>query len=136
MNKAQLAKALNVARSDFDLSGVDDSPLHGCALPDFGPVVVSLRCVARLLRDFKMLNGEMDETELQPVYTALLSRKITVLDENIVVPGSEPFGQVYEQDGETKYTNKNGATWVLRTVQNDDNYGTVPVWVWRGWLNL
>ncbi len=136
MKQAQLSKALNVARSNFDLSNVDYTPLHGCALSDFGPVIVSLRCVARLLRDFKMLNGEMDETELQPVLEALLSRKITVLDEEIILPGEEPMGEVYQQRGETKYTNKDGGTWVLRTVRNEDGYGTVPVWAWCGWLNL
>ncbi len=50
MNKAEFKRVFALAKSDADLSDVDDSPLHGCALPEFQPVATTVEMVAKLVR--------------------------------------------------------------------------------------
>lgn len=51
MTKAEFAAAFELAHADdVSWSDVDDSMLHGCALPDFQPVHTTLLSVARLIR--------------------------------------------------------------------------------------
>jgi len=62
MNAEQFRKCFQLASTD--LSHVDDSHLHGCALPDFNdgkPIVTTLEPCAKMLRHVGMqLNGEWD----------------------------------------------------------------------------
>ena len=51
MRAAQLKLWLKMAMDRrIDLSGVDDSILHGCGLRDFVPVTADIRTVAHLIR--------------------------------------------------------------------------------------
>ena len=50
MNTNEFRQAFEIADSDDDLTGVDVSPFDGFGLPDFEPVVVSVRQVAALMR--------------------------------------------------------------------------------------
>lgn len=50
MTKDEFAQAFKIAKSDKDLSKVDDSTLWGCGLPGFKPVHVTLDQVARFIR--------------------------------------------------------------------------------------
>ena len=50
MNKNEFAAAFKIAKSEKDLSNVDDSTLWGCGLPEFKPVAVTLDQVAKFIR--------------------------------------------------------------------------------------
>lgn len=79
MTKEQFAEAFKIARSDEDLSQVDDSILHGCGLPEFQPVTVTINCFAKLLRyQITQLNGGVDEIELNNMRW-IARRKIQVV---------------------------------------------------------
>jgi len=69
MTKTQFGEAVRIAQADrIDLSGVDDSLLHGCGLPDFKPVYCTVEQVAKLVRwNCMQLNGELDAEELNNV---------------------------------------------------------------------
>ena len=72
MNKSEFLAAVHLAESRIDLSGHDDFPLHGCALPEFEPVFCSIEATARFLRwQAMMLNGHWDYkalTEMQAIF--------------------------------------------------------------------
>lgn len=79
MNTKQLNTALEIAKSDADLSIHDDSILHGCGLPNFSPVIVTTHQLARFLRwQCVQLNGGIDAHELNNI-AAIGRRKFTVL---------------------------------------------------------
>lgn len=64
MTKNEFSAAVKLAKSNADLSNIDDSHLHGCALSDFQPVYTSLEAVAKLLQwQCRFLNGGWDERE-------------------------------------------------------------------------
>jgi len=50
MTKQQFDKAVTIARSDADLSAVDDTILDGCGLKDFKPVTVVMEACAKFIR--------------------------------------------------------------------------------------
>lgn len=50
MTKQQFSEAWAMARSNKDLSAIDDSTLHGCAFESFVPVYTTIETVAKLLR--------------------------------------------------------------------------------------
>jgi hypothetical protein len=65
MTKAQFDKAIEIARSNTDLSQVDDTILDGCGLPGFEPVTVTLEAAAKFLRwQCVCLNGQLDSHEV------------------------------------------------------------------------
>lgn len=65
MNKMEFKAAFEIANSDKDLSGVDDSPLFGCGLKGFQPVHTTLEAVAKLVRYQALyLNGNWDMAEV------------------------------------------------------------------------
>lgn len=75
MNRAEITQALQIAKSNEDLQNVDDTVLNGCALPNFKPVIVTLRTVARFLRwQVICLNGEVDTKELNNLSWILKNR--------------------------------------------------------------
>lgn len=67
MTKAQFARAFKIAESDIDLSDIDDSILHGCALHTFKPVSTTIEVVAKMIRwQARYLDGKgWDQNELQ-----------------------------------------------------------------------
>lgn len=74
MNKKQFDSAVALAKSDTDLSLVDDSSLYGCALPDFKPVTITLEMAAKFIRwHCVQLNGQFDGEALNEMRN--LSRK-------------------------------------------------------------
>ena len=65
MTKDQFSAALTIAKSQVDLSNVDDSILDGCGLPDFKPVTVTLEACAKCIRwNAVCLNGQIDSEAL------------------------------------------------------------------------
>lgn len=82
MTKTEFKKVWNRANKDVDtLYTIDDSILHGCALPDFTPVSVSVEVAAIFLRRHAMqLNGEWDMLAVNEVKEYFTSnRKVTLL---------------------------------------------------------
>ena len=74
MNKVELAKAFEIAKSDVDLLQEDISIFDGFGLVDFSPVVVTVRQVARLIRwQCGLFNGGWDSNNLQEI--AFFGRK-------------------------------------------------------------
>jgi len=68
MTKQELSTALEIARSDTDLSGVDTSIFDGCALPGFTPITVTLDALAAFVRYHVIcLNGSIDAHELDNI---------------------------------------------------------------------
>lgn len=68
MTKQELSKAVEIARSDIDLSGVDISIFSGCALPGFVPITVTLDAMAAFIRYHVIcLNGSIDARELNDI---------------------------------------------------------------------
>lgn len=69
MTRAELAECRRIAQdSSIDLSGEDDSALHGCGLPEFEPVTVSPRTVAKFLRwQCCTLSGGWDSSEYDDI---------------------------------------------------------------------
>jgi hypothetical protein len=80
MTKAEFAKAWALARSNADLSAVDESILHGCGLADFAPVATTLAAVAKLLRwqCLYILGDGFDAEELNNCHT-ILRRKAQIV---------------------------------------------------------
>lgn len=79
MTKEQFSAALAIARSDRDLSTVDDSILYGCGLSDFQPVTVTIEPVAKMLRwQCLQFNGEIDQNELNNM-KSIFRRKVFVV---------------------------------------------------------
>jgi hypothetical protein len=68
MTKQQFDKAVALARSQADLSQVDDTALDGCALPHFKPATVTLEAAAKFIRwQCLCLNGQMDGEALNEI---------------------------------------------------------------------
>ena len=66
MNRQQFSAALDIARSDRDLSAFDDDILFGFGLPDFTPVSVVIEVAAKTLRwQCVTLAGGIDNEELE-----------------------------------------------------------------------
>lgn len=65
MTKPQFDRAFAIARSDRDLTGITDEILHGCGLPNFKPVTITLEVAAVFLRwQCIQLNGQVDAAAL------------------------------------------------------------------------
>ena len=61
MTKQEFGKAVEIAHSDENLSQIDDSIFLGCGLPEFEPVTVTIRQVAKFVRwQALQFNGEFD----------------------------------------------------------------------------
>ena len=70
MTKQQFSQALEIAKSDRDLSNIDNSVIFGYGLPDFKPVHVTLEMVAKEIRwNSFMFSGEICSTALNEVAT-------------------------------------------------------------------
>ena len=70
MNKKEFTEILEIAQdSRIDLTDVDETILHGCALPDFQyPVFTTRKQVAKLVRwDCMLFNGEIGSEELNQI---------------------------------------------------------------------
>lgn len=85
MKASEFQKAFDIAASDADLSQVDDSILHGCALPDFQPRTATFRQLAKLIRwqaRFIMSKpgGDQWDTEALTELKECLRRKLTLVD--------------------------------------------------------
>jgi hypothetical protein len=79
MTRKEIGKAVEIAKSDVDLSNQDIEHLFGCGLPDFKPVVSSIDSVARFIRcQCCMLNGSFDEVELNNLYWIFKERIILI----------------------------------------------------------
>ncbi len=79
MTKAEFKEAFKIANSDKDLTGVDDSTLFGCALPNFGTVYTTLDAVAKLIRwQGRLLNGNWDMEEVDSV-AKIAQRKFYII---------------------------------------------------------
>lgn len=50
MTKRQFDQAVDLARSNADLSGASTGILAGCALPGFQPVTITLEAAAQFIR--------------------------------------------------------------------------------------
>ena len=70
MTKQEFSQALEIAKSDRDLSNIDNSVIFGYGLPDFKPVHVTLEMVAKEIRwNSFMFSGEICSTALNEVAT-------------------------------------------------------------------
>lgn len=68
MTKQELSKAVKIARSNTDLSGVNVSLFDGCAIPGFTPITVTLDMLAAFLRyHIVCLDGSIDAQELDDI---------------------------------------------------------------------
>jgi len=68
MTKQELSRALEIARSDTVLSGVDVSMFDGCALPGFKPITVAIEALAAFVRWHVLyLDGSVDAMELDNI---------------------------------------------------------------------
>ena len=66
MTREEFSAALDIARSDRDLSEFDDAVLFGYGLPDFKPVGVIIEVAAKTIRwQCVCLNGAIDSEELE-----------------------------------------------------------------------
>lgn len=85
MNQADFKRAFALADSTADLSHVDDSILHGCALSDFQPVSATIEVVAAFLRwqalhiMYKEGGSRWDQEELNNLRN-LFRYKVTLLN--------------------------------------------------------
>jgi hypothetical protein len=74
MTKQQFADAVQLIRDGRDVSGADDTPLHGYGLPGFQPVTVTLEAAAKFIAwHCQQLNGQFDGEALNEMRE--LSRK-------------------------------------------------------------
>ena len=65
---------MELARSDTDLSGVDDSALYGCGLDDYPVTTVTLEAMARHIRwQTFTFSGDIDSEALAT--TAAIARR-------------------------------------------------------------
>jgi hypothetical protein len=80
MNKAEFKQAFAVAKSDVNLSEVDNTLLYGCGLPGFEPVYCTTRQVAKLLRwQAQNLNGSWDMGEVNNI-AKIAQRKFLIIE--------------------------------------------------------
>ena len=82
MTKTELGRALEIAKSDHDLSDSDFGNLSGFGLPGFRPVYTTLGAVARLIRwQCGRLDGTWDSVNLDEI--ARFGRRLfLILDDN------------------------------------------------------
>ena len=74
MNKQQFDAAVQLIRDGRDVSGADDTPLHGCGLPGFKPATVTPEAAAKFIAwHCLQLNGQFDGQALNELRA--LSRK-------------------------------------------------------------
>lgn len=79
VTKAEFSAAYDIAKSDRDLSGVDDSVLYGCASREFPPVMCNLETLARMIRwQCQMLNGQWDCEALTELHK-MCRTKVTII---------------------------------------------------------
>jgi hypothetical protein len=79
MKKDELRQAMDIARSDRDLSSIDITPLAGYALRDFQRVTVAVEAVARMIRwQCFTLDGGIDGEALNELADCFC-RKVTVI---------------------------------------------------------
>ena len=79
MNRQQFSAALDIARSDRDLSEFDDDILFGFGLPDFKPVIVVIEVAAKTLRwQCVTLAGGIDNEELESCRQLFRNRVLIV----------------------------------------------------------
>ncbi len=78
-------QAVTIAKSKaVDLTNVDDSHLHGCALPGFVPVVTNLSAVAKLIRwQCGQLNGQWDMEEMQNMWLIARYRFLAIGEDTV-----------------------------------------------------
>lgn len=68
MTKQQFDRAYQLARSNADLTCVDQSHLYGFALPDFKPTFTTIEAVAALMRwQAYVWNGTWDSYALNEI---------------------------------------------------------------------
>jgi len=79
MTTAQFQAAFDIAKSDRDLTAVDDSVMYGYGLPDFKPVVATIEAVARTIRwQCQYLTGGWDSEALNECRN-LFRHRVTIL---------------------------------------------------------
>lgn len=79
MKAEQMRDVCLIAEGGQDLSEVDDSVLHGCALPGFKPVYATLEACAKLLRwQCLCLNGQWDSEAFNEL-CGIFRRKVTII---------------------------------------------------------
>jgi hypothetical protein len=89
MKASEFAMALAIAKSNTDLSQIDDSPLFGYGLSDFQPVVVSLEQVAKTIRwQAEYIFGGWDEMEIQNLRRAFVypMRRVEIIPTSTTCP--------------------------------------------------
>lgn len=94
MKATEFDRAWRLALSPADLTDADDSPLHGCGLPDFSPVRVPIEAVAKLLRWQAVYIGrgegqpKYDGDELENMRKILVypSRRVEIIPTTITCP--------------------------------------------------
>ena len=84
--------AWRLALSDEEINA-DETPLHGCLLPDFQPVRVPLEAVAKLLRELKYIGHKpnaprYDGEELENYRRGLVypNKRVTVIPHTLACP--------------------------------------------------
>ena len=80
MTSQQVSQALTLARSEgFDSTGIDDSVLHGCALPGFKQVTTTIEVVAKFLAwHVFLINGNVDSEALNDLSNVLRHRVLVI----------------------------------------------------------
>lgn len=79
MTKAQFSAAFDIAKSNQDLTQIDDSIVFGCGLSDFKPVYITLEIVAKFIRwQAQFLNGGWDANALNECAT-IARRKFLIV---------------------------------------------------------
>jgi hypothetical protein len=74
MTKQEFSQAFSMAKTGQDLTRFDDSPLHGCGLPDFGTVHTTVGAVARLVQwQCLCWDGSIDSVSLADM--AIIARR-------------------------------------------------------------
>ena len=68
MTKNEFSEAVKLAKTNKDLTHVDNNHLYGCGLREFQPVYTSLEAVARLLQwQCQFLDGTWNEEECNEI---------------------------------------------------------------------
>lgn len=81
-----MSAAVHLARSGVDLDSYDYTPLIGCALPDFKPVVTTIPVVAKFLRyQCQCINGDWDWREYENLLPIFRSQVTVVPEQRIEV---------------------------------------------------
>lgn len=80
MTKKQIGEARELAMNN-DLEGVDCSALWGLSLNTFvAPCYVSLKVVAKMMKDFIMFNGQWDKQEIDE-FCKVARYKVVILEQ-------------------------------------------------------